>query len=112
MTAVAKTLTQATNVANVPTVYYTAPASTTGVVKQFTLTNQGATPVTVSVWITPTTSSPSASQLVVNSRVLGPNEYWSAWPMMGQTITAGYSIQAQASLASTVSIRISGLEIT
>lgn len=112
MAVVATTLVQSTNLANVAAVYYTGQSSTTAVVKQFTLTNEGTTPVTVSVWITSTITAPAASTLVVNERVLGPNETWSAWPMLGQTISPGYSIQAKASLAGAVSIRVSGILIT
>jgi hypothetical protein len=112
MTVAAKALVQSTNLANVAAVFYTTPVSTTAVIKQFTLTNQGLTPVTVSVWITPTPTAPAASNLVVNERVLGPNEAWSAWPMLGQTLAAGYSIQAICSASTSVAIRVSGLEIT
>ena len=112
MAVIAKPLVQATTVGAGTSVFYTAPVNTTGVVKQISLTNQTTSAVTVSVWVTQTTAAPTATNIIINEKTLAPKEAWSAWPMVGQAITSGYSIQAQASAASAVTIRVSGLEIT
>lgn len=101
----------------VPAAYaaqHTTPANATETISAFTLNNTSASPVTVSISLTPAAGAPAtADEIVTNLTVPAAG----AAPtivsaLVGQHLAAGQSIQMKASVANVVAARISGYQTT
>jgi len=97
---------------NSQTTQYSTPASTKAVIDKFTVTNTSATAASLSVNLVTTSSSPAASNLILDARVIAPDETYTCPELVGQALESGSYISTLASAASALTIRCSGREIT
>ena len=97
---------------NSQTTQYSTPASTKAVIDKFTVTNTSATAASLSVNLVTTSSSPAALNLILDARVIAPDETYTCPELVGQALESGSYISTLASAASALTIRCSGREIT
>ena len=96
-------------VENIQTTQYTANG-VKATVLAMTLNNSGSAGATVSVNIVPVAGAASASNSFITTRYLAPGESYSCPEIVGQILPPSGKISAVASVASTITIRISGKE--
>lgn len=90
---------------------YTAPNGTTTVVQYLEVHNTSATPVTVTVYMTPSGELPGlANQLF--SRAIAGKQSVKITSAINYTLPSGASVQAVADVADVVSIHGAGIEST
>lgn len=112
MTVTPKVLIAAKQAANTQTTQYTAPVATKAVIDKFTVTNTSANAASLSVNLVTTGGSPGVSNLILDTRVVAPDETYTCPELVGQVLEAGGYISTLASAASALTIRCSGREIT
>lgn len=97
---------------NAQTTQYTA-TDCKAVIDKFTATNTDASAVVVlSVNLVPLAGTAGASNLVANTRQIGPYETYSFPELSGQVLQEGSFISTLAGTAGVLTIRCSGREIT
>ncbi len=111
MAILVKTLIPAKQAENVQTTQYTA-ASCRTIIDKFTATNTAAANVTFSVNLVSSGGSAGASNLIVDSRAVAPDETYTFPELVGQVLEPGGFISTIASAATSLTIRASGREIT
>jgi len=111
MAILVKTLIPAKQAENVQTTQYTA-ASCRTIIDKFTATNTAAVNVTFSVNLVSSGGSAGASNLIVDSRAVAPDETYTFPELVGQVLEPGGFISTIASAATSLTIRASGREIT
>ena len=112
MTVTPKVLIAAKQAEATQTTQYTAPTSTKALIDKFTVTNTSATAASLSVNLVTTGGSPTASNLILDTRVVAPNETYTCPELTGQVLESGGYISTLASAASALTIRCSGREVT
>jgi len=95
---------------NAQTAQYTAPTGARTRIDKFTVTNTGGVNATLSVWLVTDSGSASNANLVVNAKPVVPSETYLCPELIGQWLLTGSFIVTQASAATTLSIRASGVE--
>lgn len=90
---------------------YTVSASTVGILKHFTVSNANASARTLEVWIVPNGGSVGDDNALINTLSI-PGHAVMTWDGFIPMETAGDTIQAEASAASSLTIIIGGAEIT
>ncbi|ENV30863.1 hypothetical protein [Acinetobacter baumannii] len=95
---------------NAQTVQYTASAPT--MIDKFTVTNTTASPVTFSCNLVSSGGSADSSNLVIKDKQIAVGETYVCPELVGHTLDVGSFISTIASIASAISIRASGKEIT
>lgn len=110
MTVTSKVFFQADYVAASDQLIYQAE-SVTGKIETATATNSSATDATLTVYAVKSGETPSASNTVVSSQRVRPGDSYLLPELRGQTLEAGDGVYAMASVASSIVLRISGLEI-
>jgi len=93
------------------TTQYTAVNCTT-VIDKFTATNTSAANETISVNLVPVGGTAGASNLIVDTRTIAPNETYTFPELVGQVLSPSGFISTIASDATAIVIRASGREIT
>lgn len=111
MTVTVKNLIPAKQAENVQTTQYTA-TNCKAIIDKFTATNTSAANVSLSVNLVGNGGNAGASNLVVNTRVLAPDETYTFPELVGHVIEPGGFISTIASAATSLTIRASGREIT
>jgi ATP adenylyltransferase/5',5'''-P-1,P-4-tetraphosphate phosphorylase II len=111
MTVTVKVLIPAKQAENVQTTQYTANNCKT-IIDKFTATNTNAGNVSLSVNLVTNAGSPSADNLVIDSRNIAPDETYTFPELVGHSLEAGGFISTIASAATSLTIRASGREIT
>jgi P pilus assembly chaperone PapD len=111
MTVTVKTLVSAKQVENAQTTQYTAVNCKT-IIDKFTVTNTSAGNVTISVNLVASGGSAGATNLIVDSRSIAPDETYTFPELVGQVLEPGSFISTIASAATSLTIRVSGREIT
>lgn len=111
MTVTVKVLIPAKQAENSQTEQYTASNCKT-IIDKFTATNTTAGNVTISVNLITSGGSASASNLIVDTRAIAPDETYTFPELVGQSLEAGGVISTIASAATSITIRASGREIT
>jgi len=111
MTVTIKVLIPAKQAENTQTTQYTAVNCKT-IVDKFTVTNTSAGNVTISVNLVTSGGTAGASNLIVDSRAIAPDECYTLPELVGQALEAGGFISTIASAATSLTIRASGREIT
>ena len=111
MSVTVKTLIPAKQAENTQTTQYTAVNCKT-IIDKFTVTNTSANNVTISVNLVTTGGSPGASNLIVDSRAIAPDETYTFPELVGQVLEPGSFISTIASAATSLTLRASGREIT
>lgn len=92
--------------------YYTVPPGATTRLTQASILNTDVVNRTVSIWVVESGGSPGVSNQRIRSKTLVPNETWVPFQILGKTMAAGTTIQAQADANSVVSMDLSGIELT
>lgn len=111
MTVRSLVLVPAKQMENAQTTQYTAGNVTTYVDKA-TFTNTSSSNVTIGVNVVTLAGSPGASNLIINTKTIAPRETYAAPELVGQVLQAGDFISTIASAATSITMRISGREIT
>jgi hypothetical protein len=111
MAVTIKVLIPAKQAENAQTTQYTAVNCKT-IIDKFTVTNTTAGNVTISVNLVTSGGSPGASNLIVDSRAIAPDECYTLPELVGQALEAGGFISTIASAATSLTIRASGREVT
>jgi hypothetical protein len=111
MTVTVKVLIPAKQAESIQTTQYTA-TNATAIIDKFTATNTSAGNVTISVNLVTSGGSAGASNLVVDTRAIAPDETYTFPELVGQVLAAGGFISTIASAATSLTIRASGREIT
>lgn len=96
---------------NSQTTQYTATNCKT-IIDKFTVTNTTAGNVTISVNLVASGGSASASNKVIDSRSISPQECYTCPELIGQVLENGGFISTIASAATSLTISASGREIT
>lgn len=106
-----KVLIAAKQAENVQTAQYTA-TNCKAIIDKFTATNTTASNVTFSVNIVASAGSASASNRIVDTRSIAPNETYTCPELIGHVLENGMFISTLAGTATALTIRSSGREIT
>ncbi len=93
------------------TTQYTAPTTAT-IIDKFTVVNYSAAARTISVNIVPAGQIVQSSNLVVQNKSLQPSEAYTFPEIAGHILNLGDSISTLGSLAASMSLRVSGREIS
>ena len=111
MTVSIKVLIPAKQAESSQTTQYTA-TNCKAIIDKFTVTNTSAGNVTISVNLVTGGGSPAASNLILDTRAIAPDECYTAPELVGQALEPGGFISTIASSAAALTIRASGREIT
>ena len=96
---------------NTQTSQYTA-TNVRAVIDKATITNTSANNVTVSVNLVTVSGSAGASNLIIDTRTIVPDETYLCPELIGQVLEAGGFISTIAGTASTLTMRVSGREVS
>jgi 3-deoxy-D-manno-octulosonic acid (KDO) 8-phosphate synthase len=96
---------------NVQTDQYTVPSGSYAIVDKFTATNTSADNVEFSVNLVQAGSSASNGNLVVDARLIAPNETYTFPQLVGQILSPETIISTLCSAGSALTIRASGREV-
>ena len=96
---------------NTQTSQYTA-TNVRAVIDKATITNTSANNVTVSVNLVTVSGSAGASNLIIDTRTIVPDETYLCPELVGQVLEAGGFISTIAGTASTLTMRVSGREVS
>ena len=111
MTVTARNLVPAKLVENTQTTQYTA-VNCKAIIDKFTATNTTAGNVTISVNLVTSGGTAGASNLIVDTRAIAPDETYTFPELVGQALEPSGFISTVASAATSLTIRASGREIT
>jgi len=111
MTVIIKVLIPAKQAENSQTTQYTA-VNVKAIIDKFTVTNTSANNVTFSCNLVTVSGSAGASNLIVDSRTIVPDETYTCPELMGQALEPGGFISTIAGAATSLTIRASGREIS
>lgn len=111
MAVISKELVPAKQLEAVPTKQYTSESVTTTVDK-CTVTNTGAVNATVSIYLVASGGTEGAGNQIIKTRAISPNQTYLCPEIVGQTLDSGTSLSASASIATTLTIRVGGREIS
>ena len=111
MTVSIKVLIPAKQAENSQTTQYTA-VNCKAIIDKFTITNTSAGNLTISVNLVTSGGSPSAANLIMDTRAIAPDETSTCPELVGQALEPGGYISTIASAATSLTIRASGREIT
>ena len=111
MTVSIKVLIPAKQAESSQTTQYTA-VNCKAIIDKFTITNTSAGNITISVNLVTVSGSPSAANLIIDTRAIAPDETYTCPELVGQALESGGFISTIASAATSLTIRASGREIT
>lgn len=111
MAVTVKVLIPAKQAENAQTTQYTATNCKT-IIDKFTVTNTSAGNVTFSVNLVTSGGSAGASNLILDTRSIAPDECYTCPELVGQALEPSGFISTIASAATSLTIRVSGREIT
>jgi hypothetical protein len=111
MAVTPKVLIPAKQAEAVQTAQYTATA-VKAIIDKFTVTNTSAGNVAISVNLVAASGSAGASNLILDTRTIAPDETYTCPELVGHVLEAGGFISTLASAATSLTIRCSGREIS
>lgn len=111
MAVTSKVLIPAKQAEAAQTVQYTAN-NVTAYIDKFTVTNNAATAILLSVNLVASGGIAGTDNLIMNQRAIAPKETYSAVELTGQILEPGATISTIASAGASLTIRASGREIT
>lgn len=111
MTVTVKNIIPRKQAENAQTAQYTAQDCKT-IIDKFTVTNTTAANVPFSVNLVPVAGVADASNLVLKTRSIAPNETYTCPELVGQVLEVGGFISTLAGAATALTISASGREIT
>ena len=96
---------------NAQTSQYTA-TNVRAIIDKATITNTSGSNVTVSVNLVTVSGSAGASNLIIDTRTIVPDECYLCPELVGQVLEAGGFISTIAGTASALTMRVSGREVS
>ena len=96
---------------NTQTSQYTA-TNVRAIIDKATVTNTSASNVTLSVNLVTVSGSAGASNLIIDTRTIVPDETYLCPELVGQVLEAGGFISTIAGTASALTMRVSGREVS
>ena len=111
MTVSIKVMIPAKQAENAQTTQYTA-TNCKAIIDKFTVTNTSAGNVTISANLVTSGGAASASNLIMDTRSIAPDETYTCPELVGQALESGGFISTIASAVTSLTIRASGREIT
>jgi len=96
---------------NAQTSQYTA-TNVRAIIDKATITNTSANNVTVSVNLVTVSGSAGASNLIIDTRTIVPDETYLCPELVGQVLEAGGFISTIAGTATSLTMRVSGREVS
>lgn len=111
MTVRSITLIDSKQVENAQTTQYTA-SNVTAYIDKFTVTNTSSAAVLFSANLVTAAGTAGASNLIINQRAIAPKETYTCPELVGQVLEAGDLISTIAGAAASLTMRVSGREIT
>jgi len=111
MPIVAKTLLEPKLAEQVQTTQYTTPVTAT-IIDKFTATNVNTAARTISVNLVQAGDVPSSNNLIVNAKTLQSGEAYTFPELVGHILNTGDYISTLASVAASITIRVSGREVS
>ena len=111
MTVTAKVLVPSQQLTNASATYYTA-SNVRALIDKATVTNTDTVNRTFSVNLVQPSGSPGNSNLIIDDRTVVPGETYLCPELIGQELDPGAFISTIASNATSLTLRISGREIT
>jgi hypothetical protein len=90
---------------------YTA-TNVRAIIDKATITNTSANNVTVSVNLVTVSGSAGASNLIIDTRTIVPDETYLCPELVGQVLEAGSFISTIASAGTSLTMRVSGREVS
>ena len=112
MTVVAKTLYESAQIPTAETTLYTAPANTRTIIDKATITNTTAGAVTATVKLVPSGGSVGASNTVISAQSIAAGASYLCPELAGHILNTGDFVSALAGAATSLTIRISGREVS
>lgn len=111
MAVTAKVLVAPKQLENAQAAQYTA-TSVRAIIDKATITNTSAANVTVSVNLVTSGGSAGASNLIISSRTIVPAETYLCPELVGQILDSGGFISTIAGAATSLTMRVSGREVS
>ncbi len=111
MTVTVKVLIPAKQAENSQTTQYTA-TNVKAIIDKFTVTNTSASNVTFSCNLVTSGGTAGASNLIIDTRTIVPDETYTCPELVGQALDVGGFISTIAGAATSLTIRASGREIS
>jgi hypothetical protein len=111
MTVTVKVLIPAKQAENSQTTQYTA-TNVKAIIDKFTVTNTSGNNVTFSCNLVTVSGSAGASNLIIDTRTIVPDETYTCPELVGQALESGGFISTIAGAATSLTIRASGREIS
>ena len=111
MTVTVKVLIPAKQAENAQTTQYTA-TNVKAIIDKFTVTNTSGSNVTFSCNLVTVSGSAGASNLIIDTRTIVPDETYTCPELVGQALESGGFISTIAGAATSLTIRASGREIS
>jgi hypothetical protein len=111
MAVTARVLVPPKQLENAQTAQYTA-TNVRAIIDKATVTNTSASNVTLSVNLVTVSGSASASNLIIDARTIVPDETYLCPELVGQVLEAGGFISTIAGAATSLTMRVSGREIS
>lgn len=111
MTVIIKVLIPAKQAENSQTTQYTA-VNVKAIIDKFTVTNTSANNVTFSCNLVTVSGSAGASNLIIDTRTIVPDETYTCPELVGQALDVGGFISTIAGAGTSLTIRASGREIS
>jgi len=91
--------------------YYTA-TNVKAILDKVTLCNTTAGAITVEMWLVPTGGTAGDSNKVLDAISVAAHTMYTYPEIVGHVLAAGDTLQAKASAATSVSLRVSGREVS
>jgi hypothetical protein len=111
MAVIARVLVPPKQLENAQTSQYTA-TNVRAIIDKATITNTSANNVTVSVNLVTVSGSAGNSNLIIDNRTIVPDETYLCPELVGQVLEAGGFISTIAGAATSLTMRVSGREIS
>lgn len=111
MAVTVKALVPAKQLENAQTAQYTA-TSVKAIIDKATITNTSGSNVTVSVNLVTVSTSAGNSNLVIDNRTIVPDETYLCPELVGHVLEAGGFISTIAGAATSLTMRVSGREVS
>lgn len=112
MAAIGKVFVQGTLLTASAATYYTAGTGVQARIDKCTVSNPTATARTFTLYLIPSGGSAADATTVIKDRGVNAGETYTCPEVVGQWLNAGGFVQALASAATALSLRMSGVEVT
>ena len=112
MTVVAKTLLEAKQAENAQTTQYTAPASTRTILDKMTATNTTGGAVVLTVNLVASGGAAAAGNTVMSAQSIAAGTAYLCTEVAGHVLNPGDFVSTLAGAAASITIRLSGREVS